>query len=215
VALERPPKFSREAAGILTQVDGEPGFRERYGDYYVYGYELGAEAGACISAESSTYDSAESRKITVTVKTLFGSASTSHKETFQEHQSSVKLTFSGFSTLHGEVKSYPGTPGPASVADLLALQEGANANMARVARLDHELQERMTSLGLTGGGQLPWHLCGEICRAGLVVQLLLAPFRTLVEYQAIGAKRDARAIAAPVATVDVRTLPLSNKIRRR
>ncbi|OOQ91472.1 hypothetical protein PEBR_00815 [Penicillium brasilianum] len=214
VALDRPPEFSREAVSILTQVDGESGFRERYGDYYVYGYELGADAGACISAESSTYDSEETLKITVTVKVLFASVSASHTESSQRHESSAKFTFSGFSTLHGEVESSPGTSSPASVADLQALQNQASAHMARVARLDQELQERMTSLGLTGGAKLPWHLCGEICRAGVVVQLLLAPFRSLVEYQAIRAKRDAGAITAPVAMVDARTLPLSNKIRR-
>lgn len=217
VLLDRPPKFSLEASTLLTQADGDARFRERYGDYYVYGYELGAEAGACISAESSTYSSAESLKITVTVKVLFVSASATHMETLEEHKSSASFTFSGFSTLHGEVKSYPGvfpvgSIAPTPVADLIYLQKKANEHVARVARLDHELQERMISLGLTGGAKLPLSLCGKVCRSGLVVQLLLAPFGNLFEYQTICAKRGPRAMAAHL--VDTRTVPLSNKIRR-
>ncbi|KAJ5887306.1 hypothetical protein N7504_011353 [Penicillium tannophilum] len=220
VVLDRPPDFSLEASTTLSQPDGDSRFRERYGDYYIYGYELGADAGACISAESSTYSSTETLKITVTVKVLFVSASASHTETFEEHRSSASFTFSGFSTLHGEVKSYPevspvGPPVPTSVADLVDLQKKATEHVARVARLDHELQERMISLGLTEGAKLPLNSCDKICRSGLVVQLLLAPFANLFEYQTICAKRDICAIGAMAAPlVDARTVPLSNRIRR-
>ncbi|KAJ5939745.1 hypothetical protein N7466_002879 [Penicillium verhagenii] len=215
VVLDRPPDFSFEATTILTQPDGDSRFQERYGNYYVCGYELGADAGACISAETSTYDSAESFKITVTVKVLFVSASASHTEHFEKHDSSTRFTFSGFSTLHGEVKRYPnpdarpvGQIVGTQVADLINLQKEASDHVARVGKLDYELQERMIKYGLTGGAKLPLSSCGEVCGSGLVVQLLLAPFANLFEYQTICAKRTA------IATVEPRTVPLSNKIRR-
>ncbi|KAJ5646644.1 hypothetical protein N7490_003016 [Penicillium lividum] len=211
VILDRPPDFSLEASTTLTQPNGDSRFRERYGDYYIYGYELGADAAACISAESSTYSSKESLNITVTVKVLFVSASVSHKETFEEFKSSASFTFSGFNTLHSEVQSHPGI---SSVADLINLQKQATEHMARVATLDQELQERMISLGLGGGTRLPLSSCGEVCRSGLVVQLLLAPFANLFEYQTICAKRDLHAIDAMNALVETRPVPLSNKIRR-
>ncbi|KAJ5080926.1 hypothetical protein N7456_013636 [Penicillium angulare] len=215
VVLDRPPDFSLEATTILTQPDGDSRFCERYGDYYIHGYELGADAGACISAESSDYSSTETLKITVTVKVLFVSASVSHTKTFEDQKSSASFAFSGFSTLHGEVKKCPRSSpdGPTSMVDLVEMQKEATEHLARVAKLDHEIQERMTSLGLTEGAKLPLNLCGEVCRSGLVVQLLLAPFANLFEYQAICAKRDLLAIAATDSMAKP-LVPLSNKIRR-
>ncbi|KAJ5263842.1 hypothetical protein N7478_011447 [Penicillium angulare] len=215
VVLDRPPDFSLEASTLLAQPDGDSRFCERYGDYYIYGYELGADAGACISAESSEYSSEETLKITVTVKVLFWSASVSHTETFKEHKSSASFAFSGFNTLDGEVKKYPGVSpdGSTSVEGLVKMQKEASEHLARVARLDHEIQKRMASLGLTEDAKLPLSSCGEVCRSGLVVQLLLAPFANLFEYQAICAKRHPLAIGATDAMA-APLAPLSNKIRR-
>ncbi|OJJ42179.1 hypothetical protein ASPZODRAFT_147706 [Penicilliopsis zonata CBS 506.65] len=180
VILDTVPPLSVHAVALLQGPRGETRFRELYGDYYVCAYELGADAGACLSASVESSSLEERVTLTVTVKALFASESVSTTETSSSTSSSSLMTFCGYNTLAPSLPAYTlrGLGGDAQ----LQLQQTTAAQLAKVATLDQELRGRLGGLGLADGHRLALPACAALCRSGVVVQLLLAPFRRLTEY---------------------------------
>ena len=179
VLLKRSPIFSPTAIKVL-QTKGEEAFRQRYGDFYVCGYELGADAGACLSAASSSKSEYERLKITVTVKVLWVSKSISHEETSSSFSSAATFTFSGYSTLDREALTLSRVAW--SVHGLANEQQAAALYMKKIACLEEEVRRVMSRLGLADGQDLPLSSAAQICESGIAVQLLLAPYARLNQY---------------------------------
>lgn len=186
IVLDRTPSLSDSALKLLLKSDGPARFREMYGDFYICGYELGADAGACISASTESTSEHETLKVTVAVKLLFYTASTSHTEEDSSSSTSSALSFCGFSSLEGSATSLVSK-------DLLAreqaqLQRAATEYMLKVGSLDSEVRARLSQLSLKDGQRLPLSTSFLIYQSGLVVQLLLAPFSRLNQYVKIAGR---------------------------
>ncbi|KAK4169842.1 hypothetical protein QBC43DRAFT_283407 [Cladorrhinum sp. PSN259] len=188
VVLDRTPVLSEEALKVLQSgPGGEERFRKRYGDFYIAGFVLGADAGACMSASTESRSSKETLEITVKVKVLFFSASYTHTEVTEEHSSSSSISFSGYSTLDNVQPCALTLSGNSQGNELRVLQMRAKEYLNKVAGLQKHVETVMKDVGLVDGGTLKLGDCMRLCRSGLVVELLLAPFARLNQYvQGVG-----------------------------
>lgn len=178
--IDQTPRLSSTALSLLRNPGGLSKFRKAYGDYYVCGYELGADAGATLSATDKSSKKDETLALTVAVKVLFVEKSVTTTTTTTTMSSSSAMKFSGYSTLHHDTKSL--TSESLSVAEQTGLQNAASTYLKKVASLDHDVRDALKDLGLKEGQTLPLSSCSELCKSGLVVQLLLAPLARLNDF---------------------------------
>jgi hypothetical protein len=180
IVLDRMPSLSRDAVLLLSSKDGPARFKALYGDYFVCGYELGGDAGACLSASCESSSKTTTLELTVTVKVLFVKKSITKTTSDTEVSGSSKLAFSGYTTF-GQ-KSITMSSADVSPADPARLQQAAAEYLTMVGDLPSDIRGQMRKLGLVDGQALRLSSCSGICESGLVVQLLLAPFARLNEY---------------------------------
>ena len=178
--LDQAPSFSPSARQILQGKDGPASFQNEFGDYYICGYELGGDAGACMSASAENSATKEKLALTVAVKALFMKTSYTHTESRSSSTASSSLTMCGFSTLGQKWQAIASTEN--SLVEQAQLQQAAAAWLANVASLDSQIRAQMSQLGLRDGQMVRLAECGRIFSSGLVVSLLLAPFARLNEY---------------------------------
>lgn len=173
--MAKDPVLSDEAVNLLVE-KGIPGFRAAYGDYYVAGFNLGADSGVCISFSQNDRSESESYSITVTVKFLFFSASHtwSHEET--ETMQKIQITVNGFDTLAGK-KTDVSSEGPGG---LVSLRAEAAALVARNRSIAADVEERLRGLGLGLEGRvITGRDLDRIRAVGLVVEVILFPYMGL------------------------------------
>ena len=180
--LNQTPPLSAEALDLLRKRDGPVHFQNRYGDFYVCGYELGADAGATLFASTQSSSIKETLSLTVAVKVLFFEESVTHTTTSSSYTSNASMTFCGYSTLQKATQS---TKTESLIpSEQARMQRAASAYLKRVGSVDHEAKETLAKLGLKDGQTLPLSSCTDICQSGLVVQLLLAPLARLNDFVA-------------------------------
>lgn len=151
-----------------------------FGDFYVCGYELGADAGATLSANTRSSHKKESLKITVSVKVLFAKASKTFTKESESFDASASMFFTAYNTLQNQKETI----------DAPSLPEWVQTNLMRatvtfldqVSSLDGDTRTMLRKLHLRHNQQLPLSACSDICESGLVVQLLLAPFARLEDF---------------------------------
>ncbi|KAI9163801.1 hypothetical protein HJFPF1_05428 [Paramyrothecium foliicola] len=146
VILDGTPVFSKEAIALLQSGKGaESRFRKRYGDYYVCGFVLGADAGACMSADTESKSSEETLEITVKVKVLFFEASATHTEVIKSQSQSSSISFSAYSTLENVQPLSLTISGRSTspAADQQLLQRRAKEYLEKFKRLQQDVQAIM------------------------------------------------------------------------
>lgn len=197
--MDQIPKFSSGAIGLLRQgAKGRQKFRERYGDFYVCAFDLGADAGGCLSAHSSDKTEKERKALTVKVKVMCFSKSKTVETTSTERDSKRDLTFCGFNTLRNtltaiDVKSSDQfTEESTTISQKInsrkrveqerALQAEILSCMAFVKTLEADVRAAVKRTGLQNGARYPPSIVPELGHAGVVVAMWLAPFARLPEY---------------------------------
>jgi hypothetical protein len=191
--LSEKPPLTQAAIKLLRSHAGADKFRKVYGDFYVCGYVLGADAGACLSAVTDTREQSEKLEVAVTVKVLFFKSTVTHTETKSSVKSSVDFHFCGYNTLENKTEAMQfKTPDNTSqvgwfrpILDKVQetqIRDAANTAMAKVSALEKEVRKRAKKLQLRDGKRIPLDLTRDICEEGIVIELLLAPFARLGEY---------------------------------
>jgi hypothetical protein len=194
VLIHQPPRLSQPALDLLKSKGGVARFREKYGDFFVCGYELGAEAGACLSADTSNQDKTQITTLTVEVKVLIWSHTETHQDVKVERQSSSKLVFCGYSTLHNMSDKF--TVENRSAYEIEQLKRQVSTYMAKISSVNKQALATVEQLDLKTGQHLPLSFVGEICKNGLAIQLMLSPYARLNEYVALVAKGTAQVLKA-------------------
>ncbi|KAK6359111.1 hypothetical protein TWF696_000278 [Orbilia brochopaga] len=181
VIINDTPKFSRKAIQLLNRHDGGARFRAEYGDYYVYGYEIGANAGASLCADSSSKDVEQTIKIRVKAKVLFFEV-VSPDVVIHSHDStsSASMIFTGYSTMDIVSKNlvYPQT-GP---HDEVFIQQTAAEYQKKMNNLHADVMGKLKEFKLVNGALVSPAVCANLCKEGMAIQLLLAPFVRLSQY---------------------------------
>ncbi|KAJ7847167.1 hypothetical protein B0H13DRAFT_1907413 [Mycena leptocephala] len=169
IKLAEQPEFTAHARTLLYDPRTRDSFRAAYGDYFVAGLCLGADNATFLSSSSGKDVQSEMKDIKRTEK---------HSD-----ERSFDITYSGLDTLRGYQETTRATDERAyEMVKARAAQSVADGQglMARMRRVMDELQlvERAT---LTRDQRT------EVCRSGLVVELLLMPYGGLKEYAEIAA----------------------------
>lgn len=184
VVLQEAPPLSTDAVILLRGRNGRARFRERYGDYYVCGYELGGHAAACMAASTSSSTRIDTLTLTVTVRALWSSASTSTSEAWTTCTAGSTLSLTAYSSVgdaHQEEKMDV-TGGADDMQKAANIRAAAGKSLAAVADLPAAVREKMFELGLRDGQAMSLDAAPGICRSGLIVGVLLAPFERLNQY---------------------------------
>lgn len=158
-------------------------FQQTYGDFYVCGYELGADAGATLNATTQSSSTIETLELTVAVKALFAEASSTSSISKSSFDYSSGMTFSGYSTLDNDQLTIASVT--LSEGQQQALKAAAGRFLEKIQSLEAMARAKLKSMRLVDGQTLPFSACVEVCQSGLVVQLLLAPFARLEEFVSI------------------------------
>lgn len=145
------------------------------------GYELGADAGATLTARTDSKESEETLVLTITVKLLFFEESLPPiVKTSKSSESASSIRFIGYNTLGNNKKSIEAKD--LSPSGLSSLQKTSTAFLQDIGALQVTARKELKRLGLKNGQPMSLSQCADVCRSGLVVQLLLAPFARLTQY---------------------------------
>lgn len=192
IEFAQEPELHYRAQELLQTEPGEEAFRERYGDYYVAAMTIGGDSGAFMSVDAGTKTTTDTVALTVTVKVLFFKAkswSTSKTTTKVEHD--LSFTFCGYDTLEGTSTTMkPGKPTPLDVA-----QTQVTHFVDLADSLETRTAQKLFELRIEDKHGLTMSQCEVVCRSGVVVQLLLAPFERLMGYKRAVAGRDSRVVS--------------------
>ena len=179
VILEDTPSLSQDAKGILASDGGLNAFRVAYGDFFVCGYEIGADAGATLSATSKSTLEKEVKELEIKVKVLFWSIGYKTRSESESSSASASISFCGYNTFTNELKSIASKA--QSAHDQAQIQSEAARYMQEINDLDRTVRRKLKDFGLMNGQSLPLEHCSSLCGSGIVVNLLLAPFARLNE----------------------------------
>lgn len=177
VQFAEEPTLTFGAQALLEKPNGEQAFQSQFGDYYVAGITLGGDSGAFLSVDMDTKTTKTTETLKVTVKVLFFKPKTWQTSMTQEKvDSSVEVTFFGYDTMKN-IKADPKKLSlEAAGQQVLNYTEMADS-------LDDRIIERIADLGIKKGQKFTVGQYLELFSSGLVVQLQLAPFHTLMEYK--------------------------------
>jgi hypothetical protein len=157
-------------------------FHRTCGDFYLCGYELGADAGATLNAATQVSSMSETFELTVTVKALFAKASATHWTSKSSFDASSSIAFCGYSTPNNaQLQIVLFAP---SESLQRALQDASGRFLDKIQSLEAAASAKRKAMRIQDGQTLPLSTCGEVCQSGLVVQLILAPFARLEEFVA-------------------------------
>jgi hypothetical protein len=177
VFFDQAPSLSAEAIGVLTS-KGLEGFQKKYGDYYVAGYQLGADTAVMISTSECDRTKAERVAVKVEAQVAFWSAEHVENKFFRYATKSAMVNLSGFDTLSNSrwKDSTLGT-------DL----DGIRATAAYIANLAQDLpsrvDEKLRDIGLDSDSVVTQGDCLNMCRSGIVVEIVLLPISRLRQVQ--------------------------------
>lgn len=127
----------------------------------------------------------------MTVKVLFVEKSATTIDVKSKSMSETSLVFSGYNTITGEAPSLSlQTPAPSALsmvggygkASAVDLQARISEYMTQIRRLEESARMGLRKLNLKDGERVPLTRGPELCKSGMVVQLLLFPYARLQQY---------------------------------
>ncbi|KAJ4367265.1 hypothetical protein N0V83_006846 [Neocucurbitaria cava] len=190
IDFESGPRLTSEAIREIKYGGGFDRFRERYGDYYVAGYRLGADTGLLLSSSTSSRKQVDKYSIKAEVEVLFFSASKTWEKDFEKFRCGRSLKLVGYDTLEGRNWKNAGAAGDAEremnnwlqgrpTADEGSLRADAEAIIQRSHSLIDRVGEVLHTHNVRNGGYLTFDQCEDLVEAGVVVELLLLPMERL------------------------------------
>lgn len=153
-------------------------FRGQFGDYYVAGIRLGADTSTFVSY--STASSSEDSRLALagTVKLLFFSKDIRYDEASQSSSEAGTISLEGYDTLSGDRVSTRADDAAGTRRLIGRGREFVTMGKQLQVRVENKLDE----LGLKDSQLLSMERCTALCRAGLVVELILLPFAGLRDF---------------------------------
>ncbi|KAF2497635.1 hypothetical protein BU16DRAFT_606206 [Lophium mytilinum] len=193
IILEGAPSLSQTAIDMLSdpgspkdprtgrpRPSGVQQFRNEFGDFYISGYVLGADAGALLAADTKSHTQSEATEITVKVKVVFFEASKTWASSSSSSDVHAKLDFCGYSTL--EDKSLSRRYETSREGQDSQLRQAINTYFDKVRSLERDVRKKLLELKLKDGQKIQLSAGTGVCESGLVAQLILSPFARLPEY---------------------------------
>ncbi|ETI27793.1 hypothetical protein G647_00242 [Cladophialophora carrionii CBS 160.54] len=181
VILTPTPRLTDQARCLLEKDPGR--FRDEYGDYYIAGLQLGADAGCSLSVAASSESRTETTKLSVTVHVLFWDATAETEDTQSSQTSAFALNFMAYDTLtHSFVEQHC-----AEGAQTGSIKELAKRYMQAVLHLQASVDRKLVEWRVSPSAQLSIGQCQALCGTGVVSHLVLEPYSHLLEVRRLQA----------------------------
>ena len=191
IDLEAEPWLINDAIFELRHGEGFEGFCRRYGDYHVAGYRLGADTGMLLSSSASSHKEVDKYSITAKAKVLGLGPSKTWENNFQQFRQGRSIKLLGYDTLEGlnwenadsggdadrELNNW--LQGKKPIIDPGTLKADAEAIIQRSESLLERVNGVLEKHNVKNGGYLTFNQCEALCKAGVVVELLLLPMARL------------------------------------
>ncbi|CAD6898040.1 unnamed protein product [Tilletia laevis] len=206
VLLRQAAELSQEAQLLLKYNGGIEAFEKKYGDYFVLGYNLGADNQMMVSTSAQSMSQTERMALAVRVEFLFFDISFSYQIESHQASSNSSLRVTGYDTLsHSNLDKNQSWSSTSTVEFDRVRQESAKMKVLG-SILPTRVEQRAREIGLPvsdrskgiplGSRSIPLptgpyaplaaleyevdiDLCSKLVRSGLVVELVLAPVRSL------------------------------------
>lgn len=174
IEFQRQPRLSKEAIAEIKYAKGYEGFCERYGDYYLNGYRLGADTGILMSASGHSREQIDKYGITATLTVLFASTSEPWEKDFIKFTAGRQTQLLGYDTLDGKNWKRNSAANNYIVDDHLL-----RADTHEIMTLSENLLERVGEIlerhHCRNKESLTFDQCEELVAEEIVVELLLEP----------------------------------------
>ncbi|KAK0543045.1 hypothetical protein OC846_006545 [Tilletia horrida] len=208
ILLRDPPQLTLESQRILKYDGGIEAFERKYGDYYVFGYNLGADNSMMVSTNSKSMSLNERKTLTVKVETFFFDINFTEHFDSAEASASASLRCTGYDSLEGSVMDREQSWSASSTPEFARMQAEMQRMRLLGANLPSRVERRTADLGLLLGPdsivksrlstdvlnksnntpyaplgtlerEVDQDTCDRLIKSGLVVELVLMPVRTL------------------------------------
>jgi len=173
--FEKAPYLNDDAIILLRFGGGIDAFEKVYGDYYVAGYNIGADTGLMCGESAQANSTVEKLSVKVEVTALLYTDTYTDSKFFSTAGESSSFSLAGFDTLsdlHVLENSMGG-------GGLNSLRQKATSLSAMADQLTSRVQAKLRNFGLYEKQALSFEMCEKICESGLVVELILLPINKL------------------------------------
>ncbi|CAI6340661.1 unnamed protein product [Periconia digitata] len=196
IDLERTPRLTTSAAALIGQ-SGLESFQECFGDYYVAGYILGADTGMLLSASSFSRKEINEVSVETEARVLWFKTHATWSTEFTSFDAGKNVKVLGYDTL--DDRTWPNHPellardtftygSPQHVESMELAQKDLETLTNYSENLPGRVDKILQSSGLDDGDYLTFEQCENLCKLGVVVELLLLPMariREVIEWQSI------------------------------
>ncbi|RGP77375.1 hypothetical protein FLONG3_4514 [Fusarium longipes] len=183
------PSLSEDAIRILqTSANPTVAFRNKFGDYFVGGYILGGTNSTVMWGSGGSSAESERLNISFEVHLLF----LSYEDSISKNDANYSSTGTTNLTAFDSLDAFQTKIEASNYGSYRAAVETSVANRQRGAVLQDRVLAKLKGLNLgSSGSQLQWEKCDELCKSGLVLELLMLPWAGLRDYRnAICAPRE-------------------------
>ncbi|KAK3380772.1 hypothetical protein B0T24DRAFT_200500 [Lasiosphaeria ovina] len=186
VGFMHEPRLSAEAVALLRcakdAAAAQAAFRAAYGEYYVAAYVLGGTNSTMLGGSTATSSYSKDLRGSFTIKILWVRI----RKSFEEHERSASAFGAGTLAVYDSLDDCQLNSGAADVASVTRLVVSAAENSDRGWDLARRVGDRAGRMGMgldaLGRMSISRDQCAALCRAGLVVELLLLPYAGLRHY---------------------------------
>ena len=200
---EEQPKLSLEGRNILERdvLDETTHFKDTYGDCFVGGLLIGAEAGVLFSQDNYEKTTVQVATITLKIKVLFATFKKAWSVTDVDHEALSSFSITTFNTMNNSFSCLaPGLPAP----DGKDTVEAAAIGIQAVDELMEVIEEKLEAL-MKGANEDSHAMAEKLLKAGLILEVMLVPYASLVDFvevmEAAKEKKRVAAIAAEVGRI--------------
>lgn len=207
ILIRQTPSLTPDAARILKYEDGIEQFERKYGDYYVSGYNLGADNSILVSTDSSLVTEKEKKTVSASADSFLFDVHWSKTWDSQSSIGSARLSSIGYDSLEGKFINESTTWGDANVQHFKEVQkktqEMISLAYALPSRVEAEAKKQGLLIGLESLRQnvrldridnadpfeqeISSEVYERLIRSNLAVEMVLMPIKTLrdVKYWAM------------------------------
>lgn len=185
--VSRIPELDQYAVRLL-QSSSNPinDFRQKYGDFYVAGYRVGAVNNTTIYGELANNAFFEAKRAELKIKALFVTIRKSINEESHSASDIGGLSVLAFDSLTPFYSNFTAR----TYEDSLQAGQVATKNKQLAMTIAERAGEILwNEFSLSREGIVHQNVIDRLCERGLITELLLAPFASLREYQALMARR--------------------------
>ncbi|MCJ1287568.1 hypothetical protein MMC26_006920 [Xylographa opegraphella] len=184
VTFLQEPRLSADAVSLLHSPkngqDALKAFANVYGEYYVAAYVLGGSNATMMGGMAASESSSTDLSGSYTVRFAFIEKSKSIENHERTRSAIGEASLAAYDTL----TNWESNAATAELASYSDIMHSAAENRDRGWSLGRRVVAETGTLGLDGAGRrsVSWEECEMVCRAGMVVELLLLPYAGLRHY---------------------------------